>query len=131
MSGISLKPLKGRKHFAEAFKEGERQFNESAIFIITKRKSIQPELANIPIEYGLIVPKKTAKKAVVRNRIKRLLRESLRIYFSESDNAKVYIEKLIIIWRTAPKKPSLIALDRVLKVVKVALKEYCGKFETK
>ena len=76
------------------------------------------------IYYGVTVSKKVAKKAVIRNRIKRLMRESLRIVAKEIEIKKLLpIEKIIISYYSAPKHPMQISLKNVLPAVKSLLKQ--------
>lgn len=76
------------------------------------------------IYYGVTIGKKVAKKAVVRNRIKRLMRESLRIAVKELEIKKLLpIEKIIISYYFAPKYPMQIGLNDVLPAVKNILKQ--------
>ena len=71
------------------------------------------------IYYGVTVSKRIAKKAVVRNRIKRLMRESLRIAGKEMEMKNFFpIKKIIISYHFAPKHPMQISLNDVLPAVK-------------
>ena len=76
------------------------------------------------IYYGVAVGKKVAKKAVVRNRIKRLMRESLRIAVKKIEvEKKLPIKKIIISYHSAPKHPMQIGLNNVLPAVENLLKQ--------
>lgn len=76
------------------------------------------------IYYGVTVSKKVAKKAVVRNRIKRLMRESLRTATKEFEIKKLLpIKKIIISYFSAPKHPMQISLNDVLPAVKNLLEQ--------
>ena len=64
--------------------------------------------------FGISVPKRNAKKAVVRNRTKRLVRESL-IHLVQNDIDKVLAFEKFVIIRTEklPPHPKLIRLDQI------------------
>ena len=70
---------------------------------------------------GVTISKRIAKKAVVRNRIKRLLRESIRKSVKEillETNNTIVFKTIIISWRKAPQRPKEISLDDVYPAVK-------------
>lgn len=66
--------LKSRKLIEKLFTEGNsvKKFPVRLVFLQTKHTS------NFPVQAGFSVPKRNFKKAVDRNRIKRLLREAYR-----------------------------------------------------
>lgn len=108
-----LRPLKGFDSFDKVFKEGYRvkSKNAFAVFIISNSK--EQEFVN----YGIGISKRTAKKAVVRNRLKRLIRESL-VYLSKNESDKLLLfEKFVIIWTSAPSHAKLINLKDVQPVI--------------
>lgn len=68
--------LKGKKAVSELFgpaKKSIKAFPLKAFYVILNNDS------NNHIKFGVTVPKKKFKRAVDRNRIKRLLRESIRL----------------------------------------------------
>ena len=67
--------LKSKKLFEALFNEGKnlREFPLKLIYLKTDTQD------NVPIKVGVVAPKKKFKKAVDRNRVKRLLRESYRL----------------------------------------------------
>lgn len=85
------------------------------------------------VKIGVSVPKKKAKRANVRNRIKRLLREALRFELQKkfTVDGLMPIASIIITWREPPIKASLIGLADVLpfveQAVEFAYKKYYAK----
>ena len=131
---IKLKPLKGYNAFAKFFKAGAKVYSKNAASVICFRgqckdlniKKIEPLFDSDVIFYGVTVSRKRAKKAVVRNRIKRLLRESLRQsienYIDDAGNPQIKI--IIITWTgETPQHPMLIRLDDVKPAVEEILKK--------
>jgi len=119
MPRTKLQPLKGKKKFDELFKESKKfKVKDSLALIKFKDDEFydNPGLFRI-IFYAVIISKKIAKKAVVRNRVKRLLRESLRQLLKENEKLFDKIQCVIVIWRWAPKRPKLIHLKDVKPVV--------------
>ncbi len=133
-SDIKLKPLKGYNAFAKVFKAGAKVYSKNAASVICFRgqcedlkiKKSEPLFDNNVIFYGVSVSRKRAKKAVVRNRIKRLLRESLRQTIENyiENTADPQIKIIIITWTgKTPQRPTLIRLDDVKPAVEEILKK--------
>lgn len=126
---IQLHSIKGYNSFSKIYKVGMKFRSGSAsAVVIFSNTSIDFSDANNDfkhiIYYGVTVSKKIAKKAVVRNRIKRLMRESLRIMIKELEIKKLLpIEKIIISYFFAPKHPMQINLNNILPAVKNLLKQ--------
>jgi ribonuclease P protein component len=118
MIKLELKSLKGKKKFDEFFKTASKFYlNDAAIFVTYKDDAAGSNDATL--EYAVAVRKKDARKAVVRNRIKRLLRECIRQLANNSETAGklMRFDRFIIIWANAPKHPKLIGLNQVCPVV--------------
>jgi ribonuclease P protein component len=112
-----LKPLKGKKNFEALFKEGEK-FRSGPIFAVF----IRAESADGSLNYVVSVSKRTAKKAVVRNRIKRLLRESFRqLNRSGAFDFEGAPTRLFVAWQSPAKKPGEIHLNVALRSLEKAL----------
>jgi ribonuclease P protein component len=125
MSIINIKPVKGHEIFAKIFSDGKKFGNAQLlsvfVFSDSNLKIRQKDYDNV-FYFGVACPKKKAKKAVVRNRIKRLLRVSIRtLYLQRFSNENQCCFKYgVFIWNEAPKHPMLISLEDVLpKVEKV------------
>lgn len=116
MQTIKYEPIKGRKNFLSVFEKGRKFYEQNASAVIIFRLPNQEAEENSPhiVHYAVSVSKKTAKKAVIRNRIKRLLRVCLKKIEYEHI---VFIDKIFVNWRTAPKHPALISLKDVLPEV--------------
>ena len=134
---IKLHSIKGYNSFSKIYKVGMkfRSGSASAVVIFSNTSIDFSKLKENThcnannnfkhiIYYGVTVSKKIAKKAVVRNRIKRLMRESLRIVIKELEIKNLLpIEKIIISYFFAPKHPMQISLNNILPAVKNLLKQ--------
>jgi len=69
------------KHAFSATYKNNHKINSSAI-VLYAGKSNQDK--NCPVRVGFVVSKKVHKRAVKRNRIKRIMRETLRLYIKNS-----------------------------------------------
>ena len=133
----SLKPVKGKKKLADIFSNAFKFYEHDAALFVCFASSRNAEIISgadkKTIGYVVTVKKRNAKKAVVRNRIKRLLRESLKVVFDkyQSDNFSANISELVIIWSNAPAKPGLIKLDDVLPVVSKLIDKAESYFQTR
>lgn len=107
--------VKGKTNFLSIYRNGKRFYKSSCRAVVVYRTE---DDSSETLYLAVSISKKTAKKAVVRNRIKRLLRESIRIILNEKDDGRLSpIKKMIISWHSAPKHPALIQLSDVLPVV--------------
>lgn len=68
--------LKNKKDFEKIFKDG-KGFKEGFLFLKTRKNDLKES------RFGFIVSLKVSKKAVIRNRIKRRLREIIKEKLSE------------------------------------------------
>ncbi len=126
MSQLKIIPVKGYDSFTNAYKSGIRFWEKNChasftfyapgtFYATGQDKAVTGAI----VHYGVSIGKKRAKKAVVRNRIKRLLRESIRICAPEygSPDEGYPFEKCIFIWKNAPGHPKQIRLADVLPEV--------------
>ncbi len=70
--------------------------------------------------FGVAVSKRINKKAVNRNRIKRLMRESVRMVIDELVTAgvEIQIKTIILSWKSPISRPADIALKDVLPLIR-------------
>ena len=71
--------LKKRTAFAATYRTGLSYHRDGITVFCGKKKT-----KDLPTKIGLVVSKKIHKRAVKRNRIKRLMRESLRLYIKSN-----------------------------------------------
>jgi ribonuclease P protein component len=131
MKPVKLSPIKGYKTFSIVFDAGVKQkkYPVLASFVydvenIGLSPFRQEELSEEGhVFFGVAISKRRARKAVVRNRIKRLLRESVRLVFKEFDESGITPEfkAFTLLMLKAPKRPKEIGLDEVLPSVRKAL----------
>ena len=74
--------LKKRSAFNATYKTGTSFHKDGITLFCGKKKT-----TDIPTKIGFVVSKKIHKRAVKRNRIKRLMRESIRLYIKNSNNS--------------------------------------------
>jgi ribonuclease P protein component len=118
MIKLELISIKGKKKFDEFFKSARKFYlKDAAIFVVYKKDEVVT--GKSVLEYAVSVRKKDARKAVVRNRIKRLLRECLRQLAAKDETAGKLLkfDKILIVWADAPRHPKLIGLKQVCPVV--------------
>ncbi|MCX7880692.1 MAG: ribonuclease P protein component [Ignavibacteria bacterium] len=125
--------IKKKKELEDLLKNGIRFNTVNLRAIVSPRKSIASGENVYNIRFAVQVPKKTSKKAVVRNRIKRLLRESLRKVAKEMLPERFFlIESIFLLWRsTAPSKPYQIHLQDVLPNVSSLCENACVFIDNK
>jgi len=76
------------------------------------------------IRFGVTISKRVAKKAVIRNRIKRLLRESLRqIMIEQYFEERFDFDEIVFVWKVNPIKTSLIKLEEVKRNMEYLFKK--------
>lgn len=118
INGIRLSSLKGYNRFSEVFFNSKKFHSDEMLLIVQFSETERTEA-----EFGISVSKKTVRTAVARNRVKRLLRESLRMIIKESYE-NLFFEVIILSWRKKIMKPGDIQLKdvypNVLKLIKKA-----------
>ena len=134
LNELNLSPLKGFNSFNTVFKNGKFLYIENALLIICNKpcnislKQLTNSSNNIL--YGVSVPKKKFKKAVVRNRLKRLIRISIKHALEELN--KIYditdFQVIVIIWRgPVVNAPNQVKLKDVEPYIYNGLKNYLKK----
>ena len=119
MLQYELKSIKGKRNFQEFFDTAVKFYDKDAALFVCYRKKEEYQDNKLIVNFSCIVRKKNAKKAVVRNRIKRLIRESVRKVFAmyKETEYKSGIESLFVIWGNTPEHPKQINLNVVHPVV--------------
>ncbi|MBX3043939.1 MAG: ribonuclease P protein component [Candidatus Kapabacteria bacterium] len=119
---LQVKPIKGFNSFSLIFNAGKKFYDKdlTAVFVHSDAEENNALIKNCnddkTLYYGVTAGKKFIRKAVVRNRVKRLLRESIKKIFAER---YIMLDKppfkyAVFSWRKAPVHPALINLADVL-----------------
>ena len=134
---IKIESLKSRKQFQKLFSSGKKFFDNNANIVVVfrtfeefNRISENHSECLITTYFVPHISKRSAKKAVIRNRIKRLIRESLRSLVNKEDFQKHFsaVDTIFISWQKAPSHPGLIALDTVNKTIVALLEKAYSHF---
>lgn len=131
---MNIKTVKGRLQVTSAFKKGKRFTLPEAMVSVRPRFFAQEYDAPKNSENSLFivcsVRKKIAPHAVIRNRLKRLVKESVRQYIrTHADNNNISILlTLAFNWNIAPKRPRDIALQDIYPIVQQLLDNACEYF---
>ena len=99
--------LFGKKNFDLLFKEG-KSLSSFPFRIIWKSKTAESGTEKMPARIGVSVPKKIFSKAVVRNRLKRRIREAYRknkILFYENLSAHHLHAEVLFIYTSKEESP--------------------------
>jgi ribonuclease P protein component len=123
--------LKGRNNFLEVFKRGKAYNSSTASALLIfradpiKKGGIINNPEKLKVQIAVVIKKRNCKKAVIRNRIRRLVRESLRKSLSEEEFSKIpiYVDKMVIIWKKAPEHAKLIKLKDAERTVSLLLEK--------
>jgi ribonuclease P protein component len=121
MRTIKLKSLKGHNSFPKVFERGKRFYVANALAVVC----FMPANSGCSeLMLGLLAGKKLSKSAVMRNRIKRLLKESVRLSIEDfTINGQCPFEVILLSWKKAPSHPRMLRLDDVLPEVRQLLQQ--------
>ena len=105
--------LKNRKAFDATYNLHQVVSNSDLILYVGKRKT----QTDIETKYAFVVSKKYHKRAVKRNRIKRLMRESVRLILKDSQFPKLdkFLSFIFM--------PKTTALDKTFSQIDCSVKE--------
>jgi ribonuclease P protein component len=108
------RPVKGHRTFSDAFLKGQR-VKAGPLTLSVRCVALGEHPHPGEIRYGVTVARGRARSAVIRNRIKRLLRESIRraVRTHAAAFARCGVETVIAVWGTAPRSPGRITLHDV------------------
>ncbi|MFN3781815.1 MAG: ribonuclease P protein component [Candidatus Kapaibacteriota bacterium] len=113
-----LESIRRKKEFEHLFSNGIRISHDKLRAIILFKNETELCTEKYKILYAVYVSKKATKKSVVRNRIKRLLRESLRLLARTEMVEKINVIKYLYLnWTSAPRRPCEIRLYDVFPLV--------------
>ena len=102
--------LKKRIAFNATYRTGI-SFHKDGVTVFCGKKKI----CEISTKVGFVVSKKIHKRAVRRNRIKRLMRESIRLYIKENGNLNTEYMSLIFVASTKLLNKNHKEIDNVIK----------------
>ena len=109
--------LKKRIAFNATYRTGLSFHKDGITVFCGKKKTIE-----MPTKIGFVVSKKIHKRAVRRNRIKRLMREAVRLYIKNCENFDTQYMSLIFV-------ASSKLLDKNFKEVDNAIKKLMSKID--
>ncbi len=124
---VQLKTIKGFDNFSSIYQAGKKfrskSLSATVVFntTIEQNEHLSKILENTNVYFAVVVGKKISKKAVIRNRIKRLMRESLRII--DCPTSFFCVNKIIFSCFVAPLHPKLITLKEIMPAVKDILEQ--------
>lgn len=121
------RPLKGAHAFDYVMRSGRRVTSGPLLLsAVPHADGGQQELLRI----GVTIGKRVAPRAVVRNRVKRLLRQAVRTFAARSDaDFLVHLDAVVLIWRQRPEAPGLVGLAEVQHHVDLALLKIARSFQ--
>ncbi len=115
-----IRPIKGVGSFSDVLRSGRRVTSGP----LSLTACVRVAGAQIDaLRYGVSIGRRTARRAVVRNRVKRLLREAFRsaVRSKSEPLERSGIERIVLVWRAEPDNVRAIGLQDVLPHVEAAL----------
>jgi ribonuclease P protein component len=119
--------IKSKKTFADLFQTGKKVSSELLHGIYLTKNT----LTDLQFNYAVAVSKKISKKAVIRNRLKRLLRENIRGYLNKQENYLLKLEYIVLIWRKPVKTRFDVSFEEVKKNIEKIFKDLEEKLDKK
>lgn len=101
--------LKNKYAFSATYRLKNFHYKDGITLNVGKKNT-----KDIPVKIGFVVSKKTHKRAVKRNRIKRLMRESIRLILKSENNLNNYVS-LIFSAHTQALGKSFDEIDSIIK----------------
>lgn len=101
--------LKNKYAFSATYKIKNFHYKDGITLNIGKKNT-----KDFPVKIGFVVSKKTHKRATKRNRIKRLMRESVRLILKSENNLNEYLS-LIFTAHTKALGKSFDEIDAIIK----------------
>jgi len=129
-----LRSIKGKKQFTEIFTGSKKLYADSGYCFVLFNKNYTKDInEDNTLNYAVIVKKKTAKKAICRNRAKRLMREVLRKSLPEIQCKHYFkaIKYLVVYWGVPLKSPKLLKYCEVEIMMSQLLEKVENYFETR
>ncbi len=127
---VHLRTIKRSNYFKTIYESGKKfRYNYVGTVIIFKNNTNISY--NNTLNYAVVIGKKIVSQAVTRNRIKRLLRETLRQLSKKYKDKIIYIDKIILSYNMAPKHLKLIKLQEIMPAVEIILKQAFFYYENK
>lgn len=120
MNNDNIKSLKGYNAFSKVIANGKRiKYNEIVSFFVFKDSELSLLKSSNPyvFYYGVTSSKKVNKKAVIRNRIKRLLRIAIRVIYLKDKDKYNQIKYAIFMYNKSIPYSNYISLTEIIPLV--------------
>ncbi len=98
MSKRRILPLRGRAQFRAVLRRATRSADPSRTVLVYAVAASEPDALHVAV----IVPRAICPGAVGRNRLRRLVRESIRLLDREHPTMLAPFSALVVRWRTQP-----------------------------
>ncbi len=118
MSSRRIVSFRGRSQFRTALRRARRIVDPNGTVLIHAVAASEPG----PLHVAVIVPRSVCRRAVGRNRLRRLVRESIRLLEREHPTMLAPFSVLVVRWRTQPPNDcKRLRLKDVLPLVRSAV----------
>ena len=128
---VYCKSIKGYNNFSDTFKIGLKiKIKNIFSSIVFNKNNVNAE--NHTIYYGVTISKKLIKRAIIRNKVKRLLRESIRLLLKEFEITDlIFLDRVILSWQIVVNHPKEISLNDVMPSVKLIFERALNIYKKK